>query len=206
MGKSDWQPCKDLRLKSSPLKTTTPQNIEYMIYNVIHDMYNNICNVWEGQSGNLAQTWVLWKPSLQKMIYPSPKVIPTNSNVQQQQQQKPKPLLYSQLSVGSCRLDFICIFCSVTTWQRRTLALLIVHIMVRNRSNVSFISNWLEKFAETRCKVGHVGVLLPTGGFCWLIIDWRSCAILPQPACDRKSKRYFPQMLPFPRAPLDWDV
>ena len=97
-------------------------------------------------------------------------------------------------------------FCSVTTWQRRTLALLIVHIMVRNRSNDSFISTWLEKFAETRCKVGHVGVLLPTGGFCWLIIDWRSCSILLQPACDRKSKRYFPQMLPFPQAPLDWDV
>ena len=36
MGKSDWQPCKDLRLNSSPLKTTTPENKEYMTYYMIH--------------------------------------------------------------------------------------------------------------------------------------------------------------------------
>ena len=105
---------------------------KYRVYDKLCDtQYYNVCNVWEGQSGNLAQTWVLWKPSLQKMIHPSPKVIPTNSNVQQQQQQqKPKPWLKVKKSTaGSCRLDFICIFClscSVTTCKRRTLAIIIL--------------------------------------------------------------------------------
>ena len=162
MGKSDWQPCKDLRLKSSPLKTTTPQNIEYMIYYVIHDMYNNVCNVWEGQSGNLAQTWVLWKPSLQKMIHPSPRVIPTNWNVQQQQQ-KPKPWLKVKKSTaGSCRLDFICIFClscSVTTWKRRTLAIIIL------------IKCWL--FTYHGIGIGRMFQLV--GKISWNPVQSRSC-------------------------------
>ena len=32
---------------------------KYRVYNILYDTYYNICNVWESQSGNLAQTCVL---------------------------------------------------------------------------------------------------------------------------------------------------